>query len=102
MGSYHHKFGGSYKVSQHQPPGRIHGLVIDAQGQPVPKASVRVHDDIVVIDLQTTNRRGEFTSRLLFSGRYTVEAEHEGRKGIVEDVEVRLDETTSVTVTLRK
>lgn len=88
-------------MSQHQPPGRIHGHVIDAQGQPVPTASVRVHDDIVVIDLQTTNRRGEFTSRLLFAGRYRIEAEHEGRKGVVDNVEVRLGETTPVTVKLQ-
>lgn len=74
--------------------------MVDAEGRPVPKASVRVHDDIVVVDLQTTNVRGEFTSRLLFAGRYRVEARHEGRVGAVGDVEVNLGETTTVRIQL--
>lgn len=86
-------------LGQHQPPGRIHGRVVRAaDGTPVPKASVRVWDDIVAIDLQTTNARGEFTSRLLFAGSYKVEAEYEGEAGSTEAVEVHLQRTTSVTV----
>lgn len=88
-------------MGQHKPPGRIHGQVINAAtGQPVPKASVRVHDDIVVIDLQTANSRGEFTSRLLFAGSYRVEAESDGLRGAVDDVEVALGHTTMVTIIL--
>lgn len=88
-------------MGQHEPPGRIHGQVVNAaDGKPVPKASVRVHDDIVVIDLQTTNTRGEFTSRLLFAGRYRIEVEHDGRQSSVDDVEVELGRTTTVTIPL--
>lgn len=89
-------------MGQHQPPGRIHGLVIDeASGQPVPKASVRVRDDIVIVDLQTTNQRGEFTSRLLFAGEYSVEVEYKGRRGSIDGVTVTLGETTTVTIPLQ-
>ena len=87
-------------MNQHKPPGRIHGHVMDASGRPVPKASVRVHDDMAVVDLQTTNVRGEFMSRLLFAGRYRVEAQSDGLLGAVDGVEVRLGETTNVVVKL--
>lgn len=88
-------------MGQHQPPGRIHGRVIDEAGQPVPRASVRVRDDIVIVDLQTTNQRGEFTSRLLFAGEYSVEVEYKGRCGSVDGVAVTLGETTPVTIPLQ-
>lgn len=89
-------------MGKHEPPGRIHGRVLRAEDrQPVARASVRVWDDIVAIDLQRSNSRGEFTSRLLFAGTYKVEAESEDGIGSVNDVEVRLGETTEVTVLIR-
>lgn len=87
-------------LTSHKPPGRIHGRVVDAvTGEPVAGAAVRIRDDIVVVDLQTTNRRGEFTSRLLFAGTYDVEVEHEGRLASAFAV-VKLDETTTVSMEL--
>lgn len=86
-------------MGQHQPPGRIHGRVVRAKdGAPVAKASVRIWDDIVAIDLQATNARGKFTSRLLFAGSYKVEAESEGEVGSVANVEVKLEQTSNVTI----
>lgn len=88
-------------MSQHEPPGRIHGRVVRAaDGTPVAKAFVRVWDDIAAIDLQTTNARGEFTSRLLFAGQYRVEVEQDGSVGTVDGVEVALQQTTNITVEL--
>lgn len=88
-------------MNEHEPPGRIHGRVVCAKdGRPLPKASVRVWDDIVAIDLQTTNARGEFTSRLLFAGTYKVEAEYDGRLGTVAQIEVALKQTTNIVVEL--
>jgi hypothetical protein len=85
----------------HQPPGRIHGRVVDAAtGEPVADASIRIHDELAVVDLQTTNRRGEFMSRLLFAGTYAVEVQHGDRTARVDDVVVRLAETTRVEIRL--
>src|SRR5690606_8311346 len=89
-------------LTQHKPPGRIHGRVVDGAGRPVPKASVRVRDDMAVVDLQTTNVSGAFTSRLLFAGRYRVEAQLGDRLGAVDGVEVELGETTAVTVKINQ
>lgn len=86
-------------MNQHQPPGRIHGHVVrSTDGQPVAKASVRVWDDIVAVDLQRTNSKGKFTSRLLFAGTYKIEAEYDGNIGTVDNVQVELAETTNVTI----
>lgn len=87
-------------MNHHEPPGRIHGQVLDTAGSPVAKAYVRVWDDVAAVDLQTTNARGQFTSRLLFAGKYRVEAEHDGHRGAVDGVTVALNETTEVTVRL--
>lgn len=88
-------------LTAHQPPGRIHGRVVDtATGQPVADASVRIRDDLAIVDLQRTNQRGEFMSRLLFAGAYVVEAEHEGRVAAADGVVVRLAETTNVELRL--
>ncbi len=45
--------------------------------------------------------RGEFTSRLLFAGEYSVEVEYKGRRGSVDGVAVTLGETTPVTIPLQ-
>lgn len=88
-------------MRQHKPPGRIHGRVLRTDdGTPVTRASVRVRDEFVTVDLQTTNSRGQFTSRLLFAGMYTVEAESDGKTGAVDKVEVVLGQTTDVTITI--
>lgn len=89
-------------MGKHEPPGRIHGRVVRASnGQPIARASVRVWDDISAIDLQRSNSRGKFTSRLLFAGTYKVEAQCEDGVGSVDGVEVKLGETTEVTVVIR-
>lgn len=84
------------------PPGRIVGKVIcEADQQPVPEASIRIVVDGVIVDAKMTNVQGGFNSRLLFSGRYRVEAECVGLHGAVDDVEVQLGEITQVTVAVR-
>ncbi|MFS8543149.1 MAG: carboxypeptidase-like regulatory domain-containing protein [Limnochordales bacterium] len=85
-------------MSHAKPPGRIHGRVITHDGRPVPGASIRIVDDGIVVDLQRTNDRGEFTSRLLFAGRYRIEVIANGVRGALDDVEVILGRTTTVEV----
>ncbi|MBO8142702.1 MAG: carboxypeptidase regulatory-like domain-containing protein [Firmicutes bacterium] len=86
-------------MTQHLPPGRIHGRVVWAiDGQPVAGASVRVLDDGVVVDLQWTNAAGEFTSRLLFAGRYRIEAERDGARGATDGIAVELGRTTTAEI----
>lgn len=87
-------------MSRPEPPGRIHGNVTSADGRPVKGASVRIIDDGIVVDLQTTNDHGEFTSRLLFAGRYRLEVVTDGVSGTVDGVEVNLGRTTAVTISV--
>lgn len=87
-------------MSRPEPPGRIHGHVTSADGRPVKGASVRIIDDGIVVDLQTTNDHGEFTSRLLFAGRYRLEVVTDGVSGTVDGVEVNLGRTTAVTISV--
>src|SRR5690606_33471488 len=85
-------------VNRPEPPGRIHGHVTTADGRPIAGASVRIVDDGIVVDLQTTNEHGEFTSRLLLAGRYRIEVVADGIAAVVDGVEVKLGRTTPVTV----
>jgi len=87
-------------VNRPEPPGRIHGRVTTADGRPLAGASVRIVDDGIVVDLQTTNEHGEFTSRLLFAGRYRVEVVANGLAAAVDGVEVSLGRTTPVAVSV--
>lgn len=87
-------------VNRPEPPGRIHGHVTTADGRPIAGASVRIVDDGIVVDLQTTNEHGEFTSRLLFAGRYRIEVVADGIAAVVDGVEVKLGRTTPVTVSV--
>jgi len=87
-------------VNRPEPPGRIHGHVTAPDGRPLPDASVRVVDNGVVVDLQTTNEHGEFTSRLLFAGIYRVEVVTDGLQGFLDEVEVELGRTTHVRLTV--
>ncbi|OUN01389.1 MAG: hypothetical protein BAA04_06035 [Firmicutes bacterium ZCTH02-B6] len=61
---------------------------------------MRIIDDGIVVDLQTTNDHGEFTSRLLFAGRYRLEVVTDGVSGTVDGVEVNLGRTTAVTISV--
>ncbi|HEY8417754.1 MAG TPA: carboxypeptidase-like regulatory domain-containing protein [Limnochordales bacterium] len=85
-------------MSHAEPPGRIHGRVKTPDGRPVPGASIRIVDDGIVVDLQKTNQQGEFTSRLLFAGRYRIEVIADGTRGALDGVEVVLGRTTTVEV----
>lgn len=85
-----------------EPPGRIQGrAVLAGSGEPAVGASVRVLMDGVITDVKTTNRNGEFTSRLLFAGRYRVEVVHGEMRGFSDDVDVAFGETSEVEVTVR-
>lgn len=89
-------------MGKHEPPGRIHGEVVSAAtGEPIPQAFVRIFDDVVVIDLQRTNSRGRFTSRLLFADEYRLEIQHDDTTTVVDGVRVNLAETTNVTVQVK-
>lgn len=64
----------------------------------MPDASIRIIDAGIVVDLQKTNGHGEFTSRLLFAGRYRIEVIADGTRGFLDDVDVVLGRTTVVDV----
>lgn len=85
-------------MSHAEPPGRIHGRVKSSDGRPLPGAFIRIVDGGIVVDLQKTNQQGEFTSRLLFAGRYRIEVVADGISGSLDNVEVVLGRTTSVEV----
>ena len=84
-----------------QQTGSVEGVVQDTLGAVVVGATVTVVDSALKEKTATTNQRGEFTSRLLFAGEYSVEVEYKGRRGSVDGVAVTLGETTPVTIPLQ-
>ena len=82
--------------------GNIVGTVTDPSGAAVPNAKVTITDTGRGVAVNaTTNESGNFTQRFLIVGRYQVRVEVQGFKTSVQEVNVSVDQETSLEVKLQ-
>ncbi len=81
--------------------GNISGTITDAAGLPVPSASITVHDlDRGVDSATATGANGEYAGRHLLAGHYRVEVTAPGFGTANSTVEVHVDTTVQVNLSL--